>query len=205
MRICDEPPLIAPADVRAHGDLPFVFPARNDARSAHGLDPRQLAERHARARRSRDEDSCDRGRVGTRVGDVAHRDVESTLALEQCTDRASADRELDDVLHVADVQPVPRQFGAIDGDSQLWLVRFLLNRRVGRAFDALHHVDHLPAETTKRREIRSADDDGEVGGGTRRDFRGRVDDRLRDVEAGPGDVTVQTLRQFFDEIALHPA
>ena len=93
-------------------------------------------------------------RIGARLGHVAHRDVESALAFEERADGAAADRELDHVLDVADVDAVARQRLPIQPQPQLRLILFLLDAGVGRARHLPQHVERLVAEPAQLGEVR---------------------------------------------------
>src|SRR5262249_37534900 len=124
--------LVAAPDVRADGDLTLVLAPGDDRRSVRDPYVCELGQWHASALAHRDQDGADRRRVGTRLRREAHHDVEAPVALEDRGDRAAAERQVDDVLHVADVDAVARHLIAIHRDAKLRLVGFLLDRRVGR-------------------------------------------------------------------------
>jgi hypothetical protein len=110
-----------------------VLAPSDDAGAAHELNARELIQRHPFAGLCRDENAADGARIRTRRRDVADGDVESPLAVKVRARRMSANRELDDVLHVTDVEAVARNGLAIDANPQLRLVFFLFDARISGA------------------------------------------------------------------------
>jgi len=111
--------------------LCLYFADLYDSRSY--ADVRELSERHPGPVPHGDQQTADCGRIGPRLGDEARHDVEVPIALEDARDGAAADRQVDHVLHVADVDAVPCHGVAVDADAELRLVAW--NRRYASLFD----------------------------------------------------------------------
>jgi hypothetical protein len=71
--------------------------------------------------------------ASARFLDVADRDVEAALSIEQSADGPPADGQFDEVLKIADAHPITGHGGAVQADGQLGLLAFLFDGRVGCA------------------------------------------------------------------------
>ena len=101
-------------------------------------------------------------RVDPGLGHVADRNVEAALAFKEGADGAPADRELDDVLHVANVNAVARHLLAVNLDAQLRLITLLLNGNIGRATHIVEDLDRLVGQAPQLAEVRAAENHGQI-------------------------------------------
>src|SRR5262249_46011929 len=130
LRVGNEASLIAPADIGADRNLAPVLAPRDDAGAVHHRDARDLRKWNAPALVRRHRDLSDVRYALPRLLRIADRDVEAALAFEHRARDLASDRHFDHVLNVADVDAVTRHFLAVDGDLQLRLIAFLLDRRI---------------------------------------------------------------------------
>ena len=165
LRLGHEAALVAPPDIRPDGDGTAILAPRDDRRSVSRADLRQLRREDPRSVSGRDQDLRNGRRTAASLGHEARHHVEAALAFEDAPDRGTAESEVDDVLHVGDVDAVPGHPGTVDRDLELRLVWFLLDGRVGRAIDLSEEAPRLPGQRPElpssvplRITARSADD-----------------------------------------------
>ena len=114
-----------------------VFPC-DLARADNLIYARQVAQRHERAARSRNQDALDRTGRRTRFRRETCVDVEAADAFEDLPGRDPADRCLDRPLHVGHVDAVAGDGGPVDLDAQLRRAGDLVGLNVGCSAHAPH-------------------------------------------------------------------
>ncbi len=112
----------------------------------------------------------------------AHDQVELALALDHLRGRGAAHRGFHQRVHVAHVQAVARQFGAVRSDGQAGLAQFPHHGDLGDARNLVEDVLHLVRLFFQRAQVRAEDLHRQGALQPRLGFVHRVFGRLRVVE-----------------------
>ena len=118
----------------------------------------------------------------------AHDDVEAAVALEQLAGRLAADRDLDDVLHLADAEPVAGQRLTVELDGEDRQARDLLDLDVAGAPDAADRGLDLLRRALQDVEVVAEDLDADVAAHAGDQLVDAQLDRLGDFVGAAGNV-----------------
>ena len=135
----------------------------------HGLgrggqpDARQPVEGHAFTIGAGHREGPDRLGTLPRAGRIADHNRKAPGAVEQFTRAPSANRRLDDLLHIGDMQPVAGDGVAVERDLELGGAGQHLHLSVGRPGDRADDRQHLRADALQHRRVGPEDLDGDVG------------------------------------------
>src|SRR5262249_58572903 len=106
-----------------------------------------------------------RDRVGPGLRRQACSDVKAAFAFKDGADRAARQGQIDNILHVADVDAIACHVQAVNADAQLGLVRLLFDGRISGTPDLPEQVEALGSQSPQRLQVRATDDEGQVSGG----------------------------------------
>ena len=205
LRLRDRRPEIAAAHAEFHRRVPALVLAINERRPLRLGDARELAERNLRAGRRRHEDRANGLQAAAVRRGPTHHQVEMLLAFVYLRHGHAADRRLDHVHDVADVQAVASQRLAIGHDADVRLTE-------GAEDAEIFHAAHCGQDA--RDLVRLLLVQAQIGAHHLRRVLALhaahrlldvVGDRLREVEVDAGEGLAQLPRQLPLQLVLRDA
>src|SRR5262249_43438430 len=113
----NEASLVAATDVRSHSNLTFILAASDDTRTIEHPQLGQLRQWDTRTVRGMDEDVPQIRSVGAGLWNISNGDIESPFTLEHRACRFSADRQLDQVGDIFNIDSISSEFLAVHHDA----------------------------------------------------------------------------------------
>ena len=162
----------------------------------------QLRQGHATAVTGGNHHMAKRDRVGAGLRGETRGDVKAPFAFKHGTDRTPTQGQINNVLHLTDIDPVACYLQAVDAEAQLRLVSLLFDRRLSGPPDLLDQSKTVVGQGPQGLQVRATDDDGQVSGRSRRDFGRGINDRLGEIQRCARNGGLQPLGQLGDEIRL---
>ena len=139
--------------------------------------------------------------VGPRVGRQSHDDAEALLALPDLGRVLAAERGLDRVLDVGDVEPVSGGARPIDGDLQLRHLPGAIDEGAGDARRGRHRVEDGRRVLPQRGPVRAKHLDHDLAVDLRNALEDVVTDRLREARVDAGN-RVERVVHLGDQLFL---
>ena len=205
MRVRDKAALVAVDNVGADCNSPLILAPQDDAGAVHDADIGQLRKRHLPSLRCPNQHLPQPSGVASPLGRVSDGDVKAPVVLKNRADCRASHRGFDHVVHVLDVQSVTRDARPVDLNAKAGLVGFLLDGAVGSSRNGAYHAQRLIGQTAQFREVRAADDHGEIGRGSGHRFRNRIDDRLSEVQQDSRNLLIQLAAKIGDQVLFGAA
>ncbi len=144
---------VAPADAVFDCHVARILFAADLRSSIRHIDIRQLRQRHALSAWRHQPNILDRFfRIAIRRF-VSRHQVIPLLALQHLAHRFAADRRLHRVLHIRNVDPVPRRLRAVHRNIQIRLPQHAKQSQILDAGDFAHHIHNLVALFFQRFQI----------------------------------------------------
>ncbi len=192
---------IAAAHAEFDRNVPLVVLPVDDEGTGLFRNRRQLFDGNPRAVRRADQNAPDAVDVPPVFRQKPHDQIEPLLPFVHLRDGLPADRRLDDVVHVADLQPVPRALFAIDLDDQIRLPHEMKRPEVPDPRHILHHLFDLGRLHFQLLQIVPVQLDRVFAFDARHRLLHVILNRLGEIEVDPGNIR-QFLFNLFDQRML---